>query len=130
MSYKLEKPYTEEEKIEFIVQYNHNQGLQIEETETSLFALLPNEIMQNGKPIIDPEFENKQFVIQAKKEILQIETLLNELDVKRIRAFCEPSIKDTETGETWLEHYNAQILELREQLQTLQERIIKYDIIE
>jgi hypothetical protein len=35
----LQKPYTEEEKIEFIVEQNHNQGLLIEETETELQAL-------------------------------------------------------------------------------------------
>ena len=35
----LNKPYTEEERIEFIVEYNHNQGLTIEETETELQAL-------------------------------------------------------------------------------------------
>lgn len=35
----LQKPYTEKEKIEFIVEYNHKQGLIIEETETELQAL-------------------------------------------------------------------------------------------
>lgn len=35
----LQKPYTEEERIEFVVEYNHNQGLTIEETETELQAL-------------------------------------------------------------------------------------------
>ena len=35
----LQKPYTEEEKMDFIVQYNHNQGLDINETEEELQAL-------------------------------------------------------------------------------------------
>ena len=35
----LQKPYTEEEKIEFIIEYNHNQNYTIEETETELQAL-------------------------------------------------------------------------------------------
>lgn len=35
----LKQPYTEEERIEFIVEYNHNQGYVIEETETELQAL-------------------------------------------------------------------------------------------
>jgi hypothetical protein len=35
----LLKPYSEEEKIEFIVEYNHNQGFEIKETETELQAL-------------------------------------------------------------------------------------------
>ena len=35
----LNKPYTEKQKVEFIVEYNHKQGLQIVETETELQAL-------------------------------------------------------------------------------------------
>jgi hypothetical protein len=35
----LQKPYTEEERENFIVWYNHNQGYTIEETETELQAL-------------------------------------------------------------------------------------------
>ena len=35
----LNKPYTEEERETFIVEYNHNQGLVIEETEDELQAL-------------------------------------------------------------------------------------------
>lgn len=35
----LQKPYTENERMEFIVQYNHNQGYVIEETEMELQAL-------------------------------------------------------------------------------------------
>ena len=33
MSYKLEYPYTDEQRADFIVEYNHNQGLRIEEIE-------------------------------------------------------------------------------------------------
>lgn len=35
----LQKPYTEEERMDFIVQYNHGMGYVIEETETELQAL-------------------------------------------------------------------------------------------
>ena len=35
----LQKPYTESERMEFIVQYNHGMGYTIEETETELQAL-------------------------------------------------------------------------------------------
>ena len=34
----LKQPYTEQEKMDFIVEYNHNLGLTIEETETELQA--------------------------------------------------------------------------------------------
>lgn len=60
MSYILEKPYSEKEKIEFIVKYNHNKGLRIEETEIALYALEANEIMVDGVPQVDPEYEAKQ----------------------------------------------------------------------
>lgn len=36
---KLEKPYTESKRIEFIVNYNHQLGYQINETDTGLVAL-------------------------------------------------------------------------------------------
>ena len=35
----LQKPYTDAERMDFIVQYNHKQGYVIEETETELQAL-------------------------------------------------------------------------------------------
>lgn len=38
IKYILEKPYTEEERIDFIVEYNHNQGFEIKETNTALEA--------------------------------------------------------------------------------------------
>ncbi len=34
----IKKPYTEDEKINFIVKYNHNLGFKVEETETALEA--------------------------------------------------------------------------------------------
>ena len=98
MSYKLKKPYSDEQKADFIIEYNHNQNLTIEEgTDTYehgdltfkgdfLFALEKNEIMsiveseidvpdkvEEGKeqtyhketvelykPVIDPDYEDKQ----------------------------------------------------------------------
>ena len=47
------------------------------------------------------------------------ETLLAEmrdLDKKRIRAICEPSVKDASTGETWLDYYNSEMVDLRQRL--------------
>lgn len=43
MSYKLEYPYTEEERNNFIVEYNHNQGLRIEEVENIVDVEVPIE---------------------------------------------------------------------------------------
>lgn len=59
MAYKLEKPCTQEQRIEFIVNYNHQMGLNIEETEEALYALLPNEIMVEGEAVVDEAYEQK-----------------------------------------------------------------------
>lgn len=39
IKYRLEKPYTEEQRLNFIVTYNHNMGLYIEEHQDCLVAL-------------------------------------------------------------------------------------------
>ena len=41
---------------------------------------------------------------------------INELELKRVRAMAEPSVKDETTGQTWLEYYTLQIQDLRAQL--------------
>lgn len=96
----LNKPYTEKEKIDFIVQQNHNLGYNIVETDTALEAWGKTE-----EEIQAEENENKKLEIQKK---------LDELDKKRIRAVCEPSMK-TET-QSWLDYYNEEIKKLREML--------------
>ena len=53
---------------------------------------------------------------QLKEQYYDILSQINDLDTKRIRAICEPEVKDSETGETWLEYYTKQIALLREKL--------------
>lgn len=60
----------------------------------------------------------RQKEIEQKK--LDIEYQLKQLDEKRVRAICEPEIKDEITGETWLDYYNQQITELRAEYNNLQ----------
>ena len=59
MSYKLEKPCSDIQKADFIVEYNHKLGLKIVETETAIFALEANEIMQDGVPIVNENYEKE-----------------------------------------------------------------------
>lgn len=127
MSYKLSKPYTEKQKIDFIVKYNHQKNLAIKETPVALYALEENEIIKNGKLVININYEKEQAEIQIKNEIDKLSKQLTELDTKRIRAICEPEIKEEETGETWLDYYNSKIKALRLQKQELEERM-KNDI--
>ena len=60
---------------------------------------------------------------QLKIRKSEIERALYELDTKRVRAMCEPSVKDDATGETWLEYYNNQAIELRNELNQLERKI-------
>lgn len=110
-------------------------------------------VIEAEKPITDRKFEmnyienednicesivyletEEEYLNRKNNEIIQLDidllnSQINELDLKRIRAVCEPSIKDEITGETWLEYYNAQVLNLRNQINTLRERITPNDII-
>lgn len=68
------------------------------------------------------ETEEYRALIQAREianRKTKIERELFELDSKRIRAICEPSLKDKDTGETWLDYYNKQVSLLRKEYNSL-----------
>ena len=121
MSYTLNKPYTDEEYADFVVEHNHNNGLLIEETETAVYALEPNEQWneETQQPEINPDYEQEQAIKAKQQRIDEIKAQLTALDQKRIRALCEPSTLTNESNQTWLEYYNNQVLQLREELQSL-----------
>ncbi len=81
MSYKLERPYTKEQRLDFIVQYNHNQGLRIEETDTALYALEPWEKLVDGE-VIDNTEEYEAEQIQKERERISMLSL-TAADVER-----------------------------------------------
>jgi hypothetical protein len=71
-------------------------------------------------------YKKKKFtkVLKAELEAIEkrkaeIQAELASLDTKRIRAVCEPSVKDESTGETWLEYYNSEIEKLRTEYNSL-----------
>ncbi len=59
MSYKLQNPYTNNQRADFIVEYNHNKGMQIEEVAGDLYALEPDEIVQDGSVIKNSNYESE-----------------------------------------------------------------------
>ena len=69
----------------------------------------------------EEDFTKKEFEKKLKynQNLVEITNKLKKLDEKRIRAICEPSIKDEKTGETWLDYYNSQVQELRSVLTDL-----------
>lgn len=77
-------------------------------------------IYSEEKIIPNPNYEKILKERNKSEKISQIIEKLNELDSKRIRAVCENQIKDSQTGETWLEYYNSQANELRNKLQAIE----------
>lgn len=99
-----------------------SQGGVIQEINGEVYCLFDNEAIQNGQ-IIDisdtDEYKEKVLTIQNEIKKAKIQEQINELDMKRIRAGFEPSIKDEITGQTYLEYYTNQIQSLREELGNL-----------
>lgn len=65
MSYKLEKPLSIEERADFIVEHNHNNDLNIEETDFAIYALEPWEKLVGDEVIDNTEAYEAE---QAQKE--------------------------------------------------------------
>ena len=87
-------------------------------------------IIDNNDLIINPNFEAEQAEKEKQSRILKIKQQLNELDTKRIRAMCEPSVCENDPEKTWLDFYNEQAQALRAELKELEERTENDDNIE
>jgi len=109
---KLDKPFTDEQKLNFLTKFNYERGLRIEETDIALYALEDNEILQGDEVIIDPDYEEKQAKKQKQERIEEIKEELNELDLKSIR-----SIRANETDR--IAQYEIQAQTLRNELNKL-----------
>lgn len=110
-----------------ITGYQHSQEslddgyLDIDDNLITLFNQ-DKAIIQNNSVVDIQETEDyKSKVSAAEKEIqkISLQAQIDKLDKKRIRAICEPSVKDETTGQTWLEYYNLQVQELRTQINEL-----------
>ena len=103
----LQKPYSKEQRIDFIVEQNHQNGYEIKETETSLEAwgLTAEETAQKEK--------------EAQIAILKAQ--LGALDEKSIRS-VRAKIAGTATpeDELFLAQLEEQAENLRQQFQDLQ----------
>ena len=99
----LNKPYTEQQRIDFIVSENHQKGYEIKETESALEAwgLTAEEIAEQEK--------------QAHKKELMVQ--LDELDLKAIR-----SLRAIQAG-TSTEADTAKLAELEEQAEQIRQEL-------
>ncbi len=101
-----------------------NRGKQAINTETKeMFAVinlgvLDNKFMLYSEYQKTDEYKQQQILIEKENKKNAILSQINDIDLKRVRAICEPESK-TESGKIWLEYYNEQVLELRQQLKEL-----------
>lgn len=106
---------TDEYWMELLQQ--QNQGKIIIPFENNVIAVNCNEYeCKDGiwKKLSKTEIDTKQLTVQNAIRRAEIYQELDALDKKRIRAIAEPSLKDENS--TWLEFYNLQIAELRDEL--------------
>ena len=86
----------------------------ISEQEKFLYDTETNSIIEN------PDYEAAKAEETNNIRVKEIKQELKLIDEQRIRAMAEPSVKDEETGETWLEYYNSQAAKLRDELNSLE----------
>lgn len=71
---KLDKPYTDKERCDFIVEYNHNQGYEIQETDEALLAIQPD-------PYVPTNEEQRQ--ARANAYAVEVDPLMSEYNRKK-----------------------------------------------
>lgn len=108
----LNKPYTDKQRIDFIVAQNHTNGYEIKETEQALEAwgLTAEEIAEQEKDA------------QKQELIAQLDTL----DLKAIRALrAIQAGTGTEADQTKLAELEEQAGDIRQQIQDLDNQLDK-----
>ena len=63
------------------------------------------------------EYQQIELELQKEKKKQELSFEIEQLDKKRIRAICEPSLKNGE--QTWLEYYTSQIQVKRQEITIL-----------
>jgi hypothetical protein len=92
--YKLNKPYTDKQRADFIVEYNHQKGLTIQESDTAMYALEAFETLQ-GDTVIDNTEEYNQKILEQKQKQFTTQFFNTSLGyVKRKVTMQDGSIKD------------------------------------
>lgn len=113
-----------------ILNYNQNSSLletdgyiDYSDAEMALYNIGTGYSFDENNRIVDitqtDEYKAKVSAAKKTEKINDLQFQISELDRKRIRAMCEPSVKDEITGQTWLEYYNLQVQELRIQINEL-----------
>lgn len=93
MSYKLQKPYTEKQKTDFMAEYGQNcngrraYAMSIEKTADALYALEPWEKLVNGQVVDNREEYEAELVEQERERIQSLSMTRSDFFDGTIKAF-------------------------------------------
>ena len=77
--YKIEKPLSIQERADFIVEYNHNKGLRIEETDKALYALEAWELLEGDEVVDNTEAWKAEQAQKERERIAQLKLTKREV---------------------------------------------------
>ena len=101
-----EKPYLNYEFVD----------IDYETFDSEKYSVVDNVLIDISKT---QQYKDKVSDIQKRVTLNNLIAQVKELDIRRIRAIAEPEIKDSQSGQTWIEYYNLQMQFLREQIASL-----------
>lgn len=78
MSYKIIKPITTQERADFIVEHNHNNGRRIEETDFALYALEAWELLKENTVIDNSDLYLEELEKEERKKIANLKLTRRE----------------------------------------------------
>ena len=100
----LEKPYTENQRMDFIVEYNHNQGCEIEELEDK--TLQAFEMVKTPEELAQEERERLDMLSMTRGDVFEALILAKGLTKPQIRAMIEQAELDTVTKALYLNRFD------------------------
>lgn len=110
-----------EEKIYDYADYNYAEDcLETNITTKAELDLDKEKFGIENEVLVDISSTEAYLTAKTEKENaiqkIELQKQIDELDKKRIRAIAEPTLKDAQSGQTWLEYYTLQIQDLRTQM--------------
>ena len=100
----LEKPYTENQRMDFIVEYNHNQGCEIEELEDK--TLQAFEMVKTDEEKAKEERERLDNLSMTRGDVFEALILARGLTKPQIRAMIEQAELDDITKALYLNRFD------------------------
>lgn len=99
----LEKPYTENQRMDFIVEYNHNQGYEIEELEDKIQAYTMEPTEEEKQKAERERLDN---LSMTRGDVFEALILAKALGKAQIRAMIEQAKLDTMTKALYLNRFD------------------------